>query len=198
MKKLIVIYNGSPDNTEINNSDYTLFYKVILNKNSSTSGVDIDVLFCPRKEVLFDYLQDLTTHKEKQDLYLHFSSHGTDKGIPYQDWIIQNKELAKLLEHERIKFCFFSSCRSADLAHLVNHHNIPIVVGTKEHIDIENDWAIKFQVAFYQRLLENCLSFSLAFEQALIATSERESMDTSYDTVPRRRPQERGGVIPNQ
>ncbi|TXE07838.1 hypothetical protein ES711_10425 [Gelidibacter salicanalis] len=179
MKKLIVLYNGSQDNAEINNSDYKQFYKVILNKNNTGTGVDIDVQFCPNKDVLFDYLQKLTKHKNRHDLYLHFSSHGTVQGIPYVDWIIKNDELAKLLEHESIKFCFFSSCRSADLVQLVNKHNIPIVIGTKEHNDIGNDWAINFQVEFYQRLLENSLTFSLAFAQALIAVSERGSSDNS-------------------
>lgn len=184
MKKLIVFYNGSHDNAEINNSDYKQFYKVIRNKNSDTSGVEIDVQFCPTKDVLFDCLQQLTRNKNKHDLYLHFSSHGTAQGIPYEDWIIKNIELAKLLEHECIKFCFFSSCRSSTLVQLVNKQNIPIVIGTEEHNDIGNDWAINFQVAFYQRLLENSMTFSLAFEQALIAVSERGSSD-NYITLSR-------------
>ena len=170
-KKLVVFYLGGEAGANVNESDYLQFYRNLRNSNNTAkTGVTIPIaIHCPTKDKLFDALKYLTANNEEaQELYFHFSGHGTNKGIPYKDWILQNDVFATLLSDakERIKFCFFSSCRSSELVKLVNLKKIPVVIGTSGDNDIENKWAIAFQETFYELLMKNNLSFSKAFENA--------------------------------
>ncbi len=118
-------------------------------------------------------LKALKESKEYDELYLHFSGHGHAEGIPFEEWKLHNTLFANILEDKKIKFCFFSSCQSADLVKIVSEREIPIVLGTKYLENIENTYAIDFQLEFY-RGLANKLSFLQAFKNAYTTQKVKE------------------------
>ena len=166
-KKLFIFYYYGPGNEEIARLDYEKFYTRISGKVDSNRDLTIDRAFCPDVRDLMKRLRDLTDRANDVDeLYLHFSGHGSEAGIPYKDWILANDNFVALLRHSKIKFCFFSSCQSADLARLASEAEIPVVLGTAGANDIENDYAIDFQNEFYSKLFDS-FTYKAAYEYAV-------------------------------
>ncbi len=155
-RKLVVFYNGDADNVKIADTDYGIFYKDLETKIKDIKDLHVDSYLCRDAVTLLDKLAKLSDPKQEdaEEIYLHFSGHGTTKGIPYGDWILKNKDLVNFLGSPRFKFCFFSSCSAGDLVDLANQKKIPIVLGTRGDSKVENQFAIKFQKRFYEELLE--------------------------------------------
>ena len=164
-RKLAVIYFHAAESEPIVNSDYQRFYVDFLNKIMAFDEANIEVshAFCPNPSSLFDTIEKLL-NSSAQEIFLHFSGHGNADGIPYPNWQIDNEDFGVILDNEKIKSCFFSSCRSADLVKILKNRKIPVVIGTKD--DVENNFAIEFQRKFY-KYLSNRKSFIQAFETSI-------------------------------
>jgi len=164
-KKLVVIYYYSEDNKEIASSDHKQFYDELKdNEAFEKNGIIVDQNYCPNARTLRDKLKTLL-EEPYNEIYLHFSGHGDTGGIPLGDWTVGTESFAIMLDHPKIKSCFFSSCKSAELVKVVTERDIPVVIGTREDKDIENSFAIEFQKQFYKGLADR-KSFNRAFEDA--------------------------------
>ena len=179
-KRLVVIYHYGPGNEHITQSDYEESFVPIKNKVRGIPELEIEAF--PSLDVgkLIDKLDQLKNDEGNEELYLHFSGHGASKGIPYGEWFLKNNDLAIIIDHPKIKFCFFSSCKSGDLVAITNTRNIPVVIGTVAENDIENSYAIAFQAELYEGLLAS-RDFDNAFEYALITTNNRKNKSYRYD-----------------
>ena len=165
-KRLVFIYHHGTGNEAIAKADFQQFFKTIELRTRAIPELLIDFAFCPTADALKLKISQLVRPDEENDeVYLHFCGHGNTKGIPYDDWLLKNNDLAIIIEHEKVKSCFFSSCRSADLVKIVNKRNIPVVIGTAGENDIQNNFAIAFQIEFYNLLLDH-RTFQSAFEKA--------------------------------
>ncbi|MCB0628653.1 MAG: caspase family protein [Saprospiraceae bacterium] len=170
-KKLAIIYYYTDESRAIVEPDVEKFYKV-LDENAAfqKAGIMVQSYYVPNAVHLNDTLKKLV-QEPFSEIYLHFSGHGQTEGIPYDDWIVKNENFAIMLDHNtpkvnpKIVSCFFSSCKSSQLAKIVAQRNIPIVIGTQKDEDLENNFAIAFQNAFY-KYLSLKWSFKKAFEQA--------------------------------
>ena len=171
-KKLIIFYHLGPGNKDIAESDFDKFYKPLKDRIDANKDITCDYALCPDADAMVSKLEKLVAPEAKLDeLYLHFSGHGAKDGIPYKDWILLNKDFVSSLRHPKVKFCFFSSCQSAELVKLASGADIPVVIGTNDN-NIENDYAIHFQKTFYARLSES-FTYKVSFEKA-VAEANRE------------------------
>lgn len=164
-KKLVVFYYYTDSNKKIAEEDFKAFYSVMEeNEAFEKEGIIIENYFAPDAAKLLSKLTSLLA-EPYSELYLHFSGHGRTEGIPYDDWVLKSSSFSIMLDHPKVKFCFFSSCKSAQLVKIVSERKIPIVIGTEGDDNIENGYAIEFQKKFYSKLSKK-LSFLKAFEQA--------------------------------
>ncbi len=176
-RKIVIFYHDSDGNRDIRESDYKHFYRPLNLMVKPIPMLKLEPVSCPAREWLFDKLRDLTGPDEEADeLYLHFSGHGQSEGIPYGDWVVSNQDFADMVRHPKVKSCYFSSCQSGDLVRLVNENSIPVVIGTAGPNDIENRYAIDFQLAFYEGLI-HCRSFDSAFSQARVLTKSKHGKE---------------------
>jgi hypothetical protein len=167
-KKLAIIYYYTEANKQIVEQDVEKFYNGLDLSTFEKAGILVEKHYIPTAAALNDKLRSLLQDRHSE-IYLHFSGHGQTAGIPYDDWIVQNDNFAIMLDNgevnSKIVSCFFSSCKSAQLAKIVSERKIPIVIGTQNDENIENKFAIDFQRSFYKYLAQK-LSFKLAFEKA--------------------------------
>ena len=182
-KKLIIIYNTTEANKRIAESDYDNFFALLKdNMNFQNEGILLDVWFCDTGLTVSDKLK-LALREDDREFYLHFSGHGQTDGIPYDNWILENADLANMLNDPKIKFCFFASCKSGDLVKVVNERNIPIVIGTQGKNNLSNAFAIKFQNNFYEQLSLK-KDFKSAF-QTSVSQLRQEDPNVSGDVLVR-------------
>ncbi|HLP45602.1 MAG TPA: HEAT repeat domain-containing protein, partial [Candidatus Kapabacteria bacterium] len=101
-----------------------------------------------------DFRQGLLDH---EPYILHFSGHGSEKGLIVLDEIgvcpeiLSNSELSGILKifKEKVVCVVLSSCYSARLANMVVKH-IPYVIGMKK--EIPDNASIAFSAAFYDAI----------------------------------------------
>ncbi len=180
-KKIVVIYNATSSNDHINREDYNRFYTPLAEKYANNQDIIVEERHLVDTPALLLALQNLL--KEEVELYLHFSSHGQAGGIPYGEWLLENKDLGIALDHPKIKFCFFSSCKSADLVKAATEREIPVVIGTKGKNDLSNEHAITFQQLFYDVLIEQKATFHKAFENAYNTLKQKEGLNIKQDSL---------------
>jgi len=162
-RRIEVFYHGGAGNAQIAETDYEQFGKGL----QQTFAGKVDVEFFPSTDIIsiYEKVDLLIGESTIDELYLHFSGHGNQSGIPYSDMIFENEKFANLLDHYKIRFCFFASCESAELVRLSNERKIPVVIGTLGDNPIGNQFAIQFQKVFYEGLL-NSRTFEAAFKKA--------------------------------
>lgn len=180
-KKLAIFYYATEANQEIIRTDFGGFFADLWdNRAFERAGFIVDPIFVPNAQALNIKLKNLV--KEPHDeLYLHFNGHGQTKGIPFDDWVLGNETFATILEEDKVVSCFFASCKSSILAKIVAEKDIPVVIGTLYDENIENNYAIDFQKAFYGYLAEK-RSFRQAFEKAQAdLTIEEEATELTGD-----------------
>lgn len=177
-KKLVIFYHAASPDDKITTSDYGQFYEKLLDEKPDDSLLEVEDYPCIHPSFLITKVQQLIG-SNYDELYFHFSGHGNEDGIPYRGWFLENNELASLVDEPKVKCCFFSSCRSSDLVDLVKQRDLPVVIGTSGANDIENRYAIRFQILFYLNLFAH-KSFERAFESAkltLKGLSKRKALD---------------------
>ncbi len=182
-KRLVVFYHFGPGNENISTTDYDQFYQEVKTAASAANIKDfvIEPVDCVSVNKLFDKIELLTSPSENIDeLYFHFSGHGGVTGIPYDDWILKNEDLAALLCDSKIKFCFFSSCRSSELVKLANLNQVPVVIGTLGENDIANNYAISFQTHFYKALIKS-QTFNESFNYAVARMSNNHQVAVDHN-----------------
>ncbi len=181
-KRIVVFYHQGKGNEAIAETDYASFYTTLQHASREIQDLQVESFDIPAIHHLNAKVKTLIDDQGSDELYLHFSGHGNEDGIPYDTMILQNAELAAQLDHSKIKFCFFSSCESAALVRLVNERDIPIVIGTLGNNAISNTYAIEFQKAFYHALLQS-RKFENAFEVARDELKFRFHQDISSQII---------------
>ncbi len=170
-RKLVVIYLNTPGGAEIVATEDQDFYPAL--QVLVGNGVRLAKAKCSTPKDIIDVINEHIDPKEGIDkLFLHFSGHGSPSGFPYEDFMLKNSALGTLIDQRNIEFCFFSTCHSGGLVEIVNGRNIPVVVGTAGDNQIENSFAIKFQLSFYRALLQQNKSYNQSFEAALVEVGE--------------------------
>ena len=184
-KLLLVIYNSSFGNEQILNEDFNRFFKSLETDNPSFKEhqVQCRVLEASNPNLLYVSLRDYLEKDGYEEVFLHFSSHGLTQGLPFEDWILQNEDLATMVNKQNVKCCFFSACKSSELARLVAGKKVPVVIGTKADQNIQNGYAIKFQKKFYSNLAKKHTILE-AFEQAVTElNTEQSNIQFAKDTI---------------
>ena len=181
-KKLVVIFFQPSEGKNIVNSDYNKFFHDLEeNEAFKKNGILVEHRICTHSHSLIQTIDELLNDKKCQEYYLHFSGHGSPTGIPFDGWEVANKSLEKKLNNPKIKFCFFSSCKSGSLAKEVSANNIPIVIGSGTN-NLENQFAIKFQRRFYSYLAKK-KSFHEAFDLTYVDFRENSNEDLRKQTL---------------
>ena len=181
-KKLVVIFFQPSDGKRIVDSDYEQFFLDLKeNETFEKNGIKVEHRICTHSRSLIQFIDELLNDIHYQEYYLHFSGHGKAEGIPFDGWEIANTSLGIKLNNPKIKFCFFSSCKSGSLAKEVSANNIPIVIGSGAN-NLENQFAIKFQRRFYSYLAKK-KSFHEAFDLTYVDFRENSNEDLRKQTL---------------
>ncbi|MDX1477934.1 MAG: hypothetical protein R3301_09530 [Saprospiraceae bacterium] len=181
LKKLVWFFNGSDGNEAIAETDYARSFKAISLLPMDPNRLQVTEVLCTSAGRFVSKLREYLRDPSVDQLFLHFSGHGDAPGIPYNEWLLDNASFAELVDNAKVRMCFFSSCKAEELVRLVNERDIPVVIGTAAN-DLQNKYAITFQRAFYESLVEG-KTIPAAYQTGLIAANAESGQNLVSEPV---------------